>query len=82
MDKVLRWLSKGVYSLYQAGRPVDDDAYSSYERIDGATLGASGFGMSASMRFRDGPQVDFSETLPAYTPKLRAKSAPASRRFA
>jgi hypothetical protein len=29
MDKVLRWLSKGVYSLYQASRPADDEAYSS-----------------------------------------------------
>jgi hypothetical protein len=34
------------------------------------------------MRFHDGPLADFSETLPAYTPKLRGRAAPASRRFA
>jgi hypothetical protein len=74
MDKLLRWLSKGVQSLVHP-LPVDDDAYASYERVDGSLLPAHGFRASDSMRFDDSPRLDFSDTMPAFTPARRVRPA-------
>jgi len=80
MDKLLRWLSKGVQSLVQAPLPADDEAYTSYERVDGRQ-GCHGFRASDSMRFDDSPRLDFSDTMPAFTLARRVRPA-ADRRYA
>jgi len=79
MDKLLRWLSKGVQSLVQAPLPADDEAYTSYERVDGSLLPAHGFRVSDSMRFDDSPRLDFSDTMPAFTPARRNRHATGHR---
>jgi hypothetical protein len=82
MDKLLRWLSKGVQSLVQAPLPADDEAYTSYERVDGSLLPAHGFRASDSMRFDDLARLDFSDTMPAFTPARRVRPAAEHHHYA
>jgi hypothetical protein len=77
MEKVLRWLTQGVHHLY-AGARVDADPRPTFEHVDSARLGMSGFHASASMGLHD----DFAETAPAYVLSQTRRDASQSRRFA
>ncbi len=74
MEKMLRWLTQGVHHLY-ASRPVRDPR-PTFEHVDSARLGRSGFRASASMGLHD----DFAETMPSYVlPKSRRAAASGAR---
>lgn len=77
MERMLRWLTQGVHHLY-AGARAEHDQRPTFERVDSARLGASGFHASASMGLHD----DFAETLPAYVLPPPRPVAPGPRRFA
>jgi len=77
MAKMLRWLTQGVHHLY-AGARVQHDARPTFERVDSARLGASGFHASASMGLHD----DFAETMPAYVLSRSHHGAARGRSFA
>jgi hypothetical protein len=77
MEKMLRWFTQGVHHLYGGSR-AQRDAGATFEHVDSARLGLSGFHASASMALHD----DFVETMPAYVlPQARRAAAP-NRRFA
>jgi hypothetical protein len=60
MERMLRWFTRGVHHLYAAR--AERDPRPTFEHVDSARLGSSGFRASASMGLHD----DFAETMPAY----------------
>ena len=78
MEKVLRWFTQGVHHLYGGSR-ARHDASATFEHVDSARLGFSGFHASASM----GLHEDFAETMPAYVlSQPRRAAATNARSFA
>jgi|EndMetStandDraft_2_1072991.scaffolds.fasta_scaffold444314_1 hypothetical protein len=77
MEKMLRWFTQGVHHLY-AGARAEPDARPTFERVDSARLGSSGFHASASMGLHD----DFAETMPAYVLSQTRHSVRHGRSFA
>jgi hypothetical protein len=77
MEKMLRWLTQGVHHLYAGGR-AEADPRPTFEHVDSARLGSSGFHASASMGLHD----DFAETMPAYVLSQARHDALHSRRYA
>lgn len=74
MEKMLRWITQGVHHLY-APR-AERDPRPTFEHVDSARLGTSGFHASASMGLHD----DFAETMPAYVlPPSRRAGATGAR---
>ena len=76
MEKMLRWLTQGVQHLYAAR--ADSDARPTFEHVDSARLGSSGFHASASMGLHD----DFAETMPAYVLSHPRRAAAPNAGFA
>ena len=74
---MLRWLTQGVHHLYTGARG-ESDPRPTFEHVDSARLGSSGFHASASMGLLD----DFAETMPAYVLSQSRRDALHSRRFA
>ena len=74
MEKMLRWISQGVHHLYPTR--AQREARGTFEHVDSARLGTSGFHASASMGLHD----DFAETMPAYVlPPSRRAGASGAR---
>ena len=69
MSKVLQWFARSILRFRSAKRPAaeEPDGYSTFDHIDGGSLGAKDFRLSLSMRIDDAPLRDFAETLPACT---------------
>ncbi|HJV94794.1 MAG TPA: hypothetical protein VJ608_02105 [Albitalea sp.] len=86
MRKVLQWFALSIQRLRSATQPVaEPDGYSSFDHIDGGSLGTNDFRLSLSMRIDNAPLRDFAETLPActYGPvEDRPPEAPVERRQA
>jgi hypothetical protein len=77
MERMLRWFTQGVHHLYGSAR-VQEDPRPTFEHIDSARLGATGFHASASMGLHD----DFAETMPAYVPSSPRRTAAPNGHFA
>ena len=77
MEKILRWFTLGVHHLYAGARDTPDSR-PTFEHVDSARLGASGFHASASMGLHD----DFAETMPAYVSSQSHHGAHRGRSFA
>jgi hypothetical protein len=77
MERMLRWFTQGVHHLYGGAR-IERDPRPTFEHVDSARLGVSGFHASASMGLRN----DFAETMPACVLSQPRHGAPRSRSFA
>jgi hypothetical protein len=77
MEKMLRWFTQGVHHLY-GGVRAPGDSRPTFEHVDSARLGATGFHASASMGLHD----DFAETSPAYVLSQPRRAAAPNGHFA